>query len=459
MSIAKALSAPPSGLPNVDAALRRGIDRLTQKDAAFWDFKGAGRENFDRAPFQYPAMMVPALQRELAKLVVELQPEVGTIADPFLGSGTVLCEAMLLGKEFIGQDINPLALLISKLRYLSLDIEELSAALARCVKKAESDGSAAYAVRFTNQSKWFTKGANIGLSRIRSAICKETNLSARIFLWVSLADAIRMNSNSRTSTYKLHIRPQSECTFTTDDVLDSFKTIATRNLSIISEFRLALLGKGRLAHDRYSHSVRLALGDSTAGLPLGKKKIDMVMTSPPYGDNKTTVPYGQAAWLPLQWISHSDIDAAEEIRRLVASTHQIDTRSLGGRSSARLLDIKCEELRSVSASFETTANALKKFPKDGLMRFTGFVYDLRKVIERVATSCTLNSYQLWTLGHRRIRNVECPLTEIISELFAHYGVTYVHQIERTIPSKRMAHRNSIASTMGSETILILRKEK
>ena len=222
---------------------------------------------------------------------------------------------------------------------------------------------------------------------------------------------------------------------------------------------MALLGKGHLNDNGYSKAVSIALGDSTAGLPLGKKKIDMVMTSPPYGDNKTTVPYGQAAWLPLQWISHCDIGEAEEIKRLIASTHQIDTRSLGGRSSVRLLDLKCEELRGLSDAFDKTANALQKFPKDGLMRFTGFVYDLRKVIERVAIKCTPNSHQLWTLGHRRIRNVECPLTEIISELFAHHGVTYVHQIERTIPSKRMAHRNSIASTMGSETILILRKEK
>lgn len=130
MAIATAHSPLPIGLPNVDLALRRGIEQLTSKDSNFWDFKSGGRSEYDQAPFQYPAMMVPALQREIVTLIGKLQPCIETVADPFVGSGTVLCEAMLLGKSFVGQDINPLAVLISRMRFLALNVEKLSSVFA-----------------------------------------------------------------------------------------------------------------------------------------------------------------------------------------------------------------------------------------------------------------------------------------------------------------------------------------
>ena len=56
---------------------------------------------------------------------------------------------------------------------------------------------------------------------------------------------------------------------------------------------------------------------------------DVVVTSPPYGNNATTVPYGQYSYLPLQWIDLADIgdDVNAEFLR---TTHEIDRRSLGG---------------------------------------------------------------------------------------------------------------------------------
>ena len=39
----------------------------------------------------------------------------------------------------------------------------------------------------------------------------------------------------------------------------------------------------------------------------GDSLYDLLVTSPPYGDNRTTVPYGQHAFLPLQWVELSDI--------------------------------------------------------------------------------------------------------------------------------------------------------
>ena len=47
------------------------------------------------------------------------------------------------------------------------------------------------------------------------------------------------------------------------------------------------------------------------------------------------------------------------------------------------------------------------------------------------------------------------LTQSSVELLATKGVRLVTRIERKIPSKRMATRNAIASTMRGETILVV----
>ena len=57
---------------------------------------------------------------------------------------------------------------------------------------------------------------------------------------------------------------------------------------------------------------------------------DILISSPPYGDNITTVPYGQNAYLPLQWIDLDDIEECVTNSDCLQTTHEIDRRSLGG---------------------------------------------------------------------------------------------------------------------------------
>ena len=83
----------------------------------------------------------------------------------------------------------------------------------------------------------------------------------------------------------------------------------------------------------------LRLGDSAELVPPVQGGHDLLVTSPPYGDNPSTVPYGQYSYLPLQWIDlddiHEDIDSS-----YLRSTHEIDTRSLGGSKKHAVRDVQ-----------------------------------------------------------------------------------------------------------------------
>ena len=72
-------------------------------------------EGVDRAHVHgfhaYPARMHPVTA---SRLVASFLPPGGTVLDPFCGSGTVLVEAMLLGRNAIGTDLNPLAVALAQ---------------------------------------------------------------------------------------------------------------------------------------------------------------------------------------------------------------------------------------------------------------------------------------------------------------------------------------------------------
>src|SRR5262245_39007725 len=99
-------------LTNVDRLLRQAIAKATGSPE-YWSF-AAARNGFSHCYFRYPAMMIAEMQRHLMRLILELQPNIRTLADPFAGSGTTVLEAMFRGLEVYASDVNPLSVLLCK---------------------------------------------------------------------------------------------------------------------------------------------------------------------------------------------------------------------------------------------------------------------------------------------------------------------------------------------------------
>src|SRR3989344_5369034 len=78
-----------------------------------WDFKGSKTQYLTHKFHSYPARFIPQIPRTFIKLLTETGD---TVLDPFAGCGTTLVEAKLLGRHSIGNDLNPLATLISKVK-------------------------------------------------------------------------------------------------------------------------------------------------------------------------------------------------------------------------------------------------------------------------------------------------------------------------------------------------------
>ena len=206
--------------------------------------------------------------------------------------------------------------------------------------------------------------------------------------------------------------------------------------------------------DATAARLKIRLGDSTELRASASDGHDLLVTSPPYGDNTSTVPYGQYSYLPLQWIDLHDIDESADSGCL-RSTCEIDNRSLGGHKKNAVEEV--QHLLDVSPSLEQTLRRLAELPADRARRVAAFCRDLDASLRVVLTALRPCAYMVWTIGNRRVGGRQVPTDAILEELLAAKGVHLITRLERKIPNKRMATRNGIAKTMRDEAILLFRK--
>jgi len=435
-----------------DSRLRKRLERLTRNDRDYWSFKGNSRREHGHGLLQYPAMMVPQVARAVLQQVIEVHPEIERAGDPFAGSGTILTESMRRGLSFSGTDINPLAVLLCRVKAGPLFVGALDEKVRQVLARIKADRRTALEVDFPNRNKWFRRDVQIALSKIRRAILNEDSAWARRFFWVAIAEAVRFTSNSRTSTFKLHIRPEEEVEGRTCDAIGVFAKALTRNIRHVKDEAVYLSEAGYLTRGHYRMEIDVALGDSRQFVR--PRQCDIILTSPPYGDGATTVPYGQYSYLPLQWIALADIGPDVDAE-CVCSTHELDTRSLGG--SKRIRKDDREVLSAHSPTFRRYLGRLKNQPPDRANRVTAFFRDLNACLEPILSGLRPGGLMVWTLGNRKVGGKRVPLDTILSELLAAHRATLLCKLTRRISSKRMAPKNNIADTMSTESILVMRK--
>ncbi|MDM2995495.1 MULTISPECIES: DNA methyltransferase [unclassified Citrobacter] len=435
-----------------DNMLLNKVTSSSKGDKAYWSFKGRAKRQYCHALIQYPAMMVPAMQGELIDAVLEIDSNITSIIDPFVGSGTTLGEAMCRGLDFVGIDINPLSILACEVKSGPLYIEAFKEKCHILLEKVRSDIRVDVAVQITNIDKWFTKEVQLALSKIYRAIQSENSKWARKIFWLCMSNTVRTVCNSRGSTFKLHIK-SIEQIGNTPNTLDVFTKNIEKTIVALREQKKILSEMGSLNKSISKSKIKIIHTDTSK--KIGKDiQCDLLVSSPPYGDNNTTVTYGQFSYLSLKWIDEKDIDNLK-IKGLLETQNKIDSSSLGG--SIKGASEKFELLKYKSSSLCNTVKAISAVNSENVKKLITFVFDLDLALDNALLTLRKNAYMIWTLGNRRISNIEVPLDKIMREILEHKGCVFIHQVEREILSKRMAIKNSIANTMDKELILMMRK--
>lgn len=444
--------------------LKEKFNSLTLESEDHWDYRGNNNSERDYVHgfCTYPAMMVPKMQREMLDICLEnLQNSDPCLLDPFAGSGTILVEGMLRGLDIVGLDINPLAILLCKVKTTILDPTILSEKSTKLVDRITAFNKVQFH-QFNGINKWFTDLAISDLSRIRSAIIDEKEIEYRRFFWATFCEIVRIVSNSRDCTYKLHIKEQNEIDSYDKDAITLFKTALQYNIVNYNKFYSELKTRGHLKRDdiTYKGKVKIVLGDSIAFLNHSKKKYDLVFTSPPYGDNRTTVSYGQYSIMPLRWINCEDIDDSID-DSLLATLYEIDNLSLGGKSSNKAMTPARKCVVNKSKTLKAQLDEINNIASPQSNKVVAFYSDYDRFLSALSRKMKTNAISVWTLGNRKVAKQEIFMDRIMIELCENYRMQLLTGFSRKILNKRMPKLNGyqgeekgLQNTMTREHILI-----
>jgi len=411
------------------------------------------KNEFARKILNYPAMMVPSVQEPIIKSLSETFKGEVSLIDPFMGASNTLVTGMKYGLNVFGQDINPLSVLLSKVKTRYYSKDELKVTEEFIKIRIEKDTSIKKEVRFHNIDKWFKNDVQIELSKLHRAIRQESNLEVRRFLWVTLAEVIRLTSNDRTSTFKMHIRSKDEIENRNLSPIKYFFSILKRSITDLNDFCSILANNELIKEGKYIKDADVVWGDSLNTIDT-EKSFDLLITSPPYGDNQTTVTYGQFSYLPLQWIPIEDIDDKITFDYLKTIQH-IDSNSLGGKMIDNFSNRK-ERLFQKSKTIKQLFDVFNIDEQIKAKKIINFVHDLDKTIDNLLLKLNKGAYMVWTVGNRNVNNQVVQNDNILIDLLLSKKVELITDLERDILSKRMPGRNNFSNTMSKEKILIFK---
>ncbi len=390
-----------------------------------WDFKEIPASTGIYGIHAYPAMFHFLVVRQL---INAFSRENDTIFDPFVGSGVVGGECLISKRNFIGYDINPLAILISKVRCTPIPFKDLIETLKMI--KSKYNTVEPETVEFHNIEYWFEKQVIQELSKLRKAILSIGSENIENFFKVVFSETVRRVSNTDYNEFKLLKRKKQN----NSDTLKVFTEISLKNIGLLSDFYRK--------YPAAKVNITLEIRNILEGIPIENNSIDLVITSPPYGDSKTTVAYGQFSRLSLRWLGMEE---------------KVDTSSLGSKPKNFTFDLPSsilyEYLKKISSKDEKRAKEVFSFYKD-----------LFEAIKILSSKVKLNGFVCFVVGNRRVKGEELPTDKISADFFESLGFEHLETIVRAISNKRMPIENAPSNirgekeqTMRYEYIVVLRK--
>ncbi len=403
-----------------------------------WSFRDCDTKEYTHCYHTYPAMMIPQIPRAL---ISKYHPkgELKLLFDPYMGSGTSLVEANIAGIDAVGTDLNPLACFISRVKTTHYNLDDVRSMFFSLQSQLpfynESDVKDRNFDRISNYPFWYSEGDLLKLSYLQQIIeeCGE----CKDFFKVALSEVVREVSFTRNGEFKRYKMSGKQLETFHPDTFRLFEMKVIRNIEGLRHFNEA---GGSCCSRIYDFN-------TVEGIPseiLPPESVDMVVTSPPYGDSHTTVAYGQFSRWSNEWFGFP-------------SAKSLDNILMGGTKYEK-------------ETFNTTsiAQELKRIKEADAKRYkevSAFLSDYANSISNVAKTVRKGGVVCYVVGNRNVKGVQIPLDYFTIEMFSKHGFIHIDTIVREIPNKRIPLKTSPTnktgvkvSTMTNEYIVIMEKK-
>lgn len=369
---------------------------------------------------KYPATMLPQIGIKLFK---ELDINSGILLDPYCGSGSSFAAGLESGiHEMHGYDINPLAVLISKAKFTLIDLvvaQQQKNILKVSVNDFSEKEDAKVSIpvlKFFNAEYWFSQNVLRKLSLIHYYLEKIEDENIRQLFKVVFSETLRECSYTRNGEFKLYrIKPENLSDFN-PDVYDIFFSKLESVIDIYKKYYFPKL-----------NDIHISIFNSP--FENSPCEYDIVLTSPPYGDSRTTVAYGQFSRFTNEWLG-------------ISYARHVDKMLMGGYTTERLYRTGFIKDAIFEIDFASHKRALE---------VSSFYFDLEKSIQTVAQTVKSGGKVIYLVGNRRVKNVQLPTDQFIAEKFEESGFEHLFTYERQIGNKVMPSENSPSNVPGEKS--------
>lgn len=423
-----------------------------------WDFDGFSTSEYTHDMHTYPARLNPRVAR---RLIDEYGSEGDFLLDPFCGSGTSLVEARLAGLHGVGFDLNPTASKISLAKSQNYDSRRLrgfvlalhsgmdSLELKSWDEAVNQSGFEESVIRTWYPDRTVREIASC-LDLIDSVDSdRGANSKHRLFARIALSHCIRRVSiqrNQEWKNYRIEGWREKSLDGEYRDLLPLFREKLLSNLQGVEEYNTKLKQEGHYK----STGVSIHLEDSVSKIGNGVLpggEVDLVVTSPPYGDSATTMAYEQFSWQTNVWLGLDRRPSSQLARDMMGGTTPREIKKLGHPS----IDTSIGKM--------SIKMAKKNF---------SFYYDYLRSIERVSEVVKEGGYICYIVGNRTSGGQNMRMDLFTRWAFKKNGFKPVGKIrEREIKNSKMpgaiaitegSGKKTLVRTMNKEFIVICRKE-
>ena len=408
---------------------------------------------------EYRGKFFPQLVKSLIN--IGRVPLGGVVADPMCGSGTTLVESVLAGRTAVGLDMNPLSVRISRAKCMLLNADPES--LLRAVQSVESrlldgrhagEGSLRYfsEIPIADQEylrRWFSDVALRDLDAIVAAIRPVRDEAAREMLFIALSNVLRRVSWQKTDD----LRVRRDIESTSLDAVATFMDEVRKSVRSVAAF---LYQNGQTRTD----NADIAQGDArqlTRCWRRWRRKIDAVVTSPPYA---TALPYLDTDRLNLCYLgmltrgNHRETDLQMIGNREITDRRRKEYWEYFERNAAWLPVSASSLARRVS---QLNANGAVGFRRRNMAALLAkYFFDMRTVLEELLLVVKPGAPVYIVVGENYTvagsEHVEIKTADLLGDIADSLG----YGLESELPMEMLRSRDIFRRNAGStETLLML----
>lgn len=382
----------------------------------------------------FPARMAP-------DLVLKWLGSIGDnrrVLDPMVGSGVVLRQAIELGHEAIGFDLDPLAVLMARVWTTPVTEANLNSWAIRVVNEAQATSGSEVRLDWMDGDEetrsfveyWFAKRQRSDLRRIAFVLnkldqgsCCEDGVSLNVIRLALSRIIVTKQPRASLARDTSHSRPHrvlNESDFAVFPAFEQSIRFLRRRLTRHAPTGEACVQRG--------DARRLAVDEGT---------IDAVITSPPY---LNAIDYLRGHRLALVWLGYG----LRELRNIRSS-------SIGAERAPDTLTAVATFSR-----IQRVMGNLEKLPKRYRLMIARYAEDIHRMVSEIARVLRSGGTATLVVGNSCLRGTFIKNAAGVAEAASMVGLTPTGIFDRVLPDNRrylpFTKKGQLGHRMRTETV-------